>query len=156
MNTKVYLLIFSAVFSAYLTFGQTTTTPAKAKEHRKSILSSHKKVKQKTAAIASDTVPLAKKKQYSKQIGKELKNAHSKQDSLYNTMNASQKAAHKANHEKIQSTHKKAIEQHKALDSELSKPMPDSVKVREYNYDLQRTIDISDKQYEDEKYPEVF
>ena len=159
MNTKIYILILSALFSSCLTFGQTTTTsPATttAKEHRKSILSSHKKVKKKTAAIANDTVPLAKKRQYSKQIGRELKNAHNKQDSLYATMSPSEKAEHKANHEKIQSAHKKAIQQHKLLDQELSRPQPDSSKVKAYNDSLQKTIDISNKEYEQEKYPEVF
>ena len=153
MNTKIYLLIFSALFISQLTFGQ--TQPA-VKEHRKSILKSHKSIKQKTSAIGSDTVSLKKKQEHSKQIGKELSNAQSREDSLYNGMSASQKASLKKRHDTIQSNHKKAVEHHKALDKELSKPQPDPAKVKEYNDSLQKTIDEANKEYEDERYPEVF
>lgn len=152
MNTKLLLLIFCILFGMNITYGQTTTT----KDHKKAILNSHKSVKQKTSAIASDTVSLKKKQQHSKQIGKDLNTAYSREDSLYNSMDTSKKASLKKKHESIQSNHKKAIETHKDLDKELSKPQPDSTKVNDYNQTLQETIQRANQQYEDERYPEVF
>jgi len=155
MNTKFYILILSSFLIVNLTLAQTTTS-AKTKEHKSSILSSHKSIKQKTASIGSDTVSLKKKQQHSKQIGKDLNNAYTREDSLYNSMDASKKASLKTKHETIQGHHKKAIASHKNLDNELSKQQPDSTKVNQYNQELQQTIDRANQQYENERYPEVF